>query len=50
MKLYEHRKQYNIKADFWEAIKTTLLEIEPAEVKKNYQNEFIFNKILIIMI
>ena len=34
MKLYEGGKQYNSKADLWEAIKTTLSEIEPAEVKK----------------
>ena len=33
MKLYEGGK-----ADLLEAIKTTMLEIEPAKVKKNYQN------------
>ena len=37
MKLYEGDKQYNIKADLWEAIKTTMSEIEPAEVKKDYK-------------
>ena len=34
MKLYEGGKQYNSKADLWEAIKTTMSEIESAEVKK----------------
>ena len=29
MKLYEDGKQYNSKADLWEAIKTTMLETEP---------------------
>ena len=48
MKLYEHCKQYNIKAELWEAIKTTLLEIEPAEVKKNYQNEWIVDYELLL--
>ena len=33
MKLYEGGKQYNIKADLWEEIKTAKLEIELAEVK-----------------
>ena len=33
VKLYEGGKQYNSKADLWKAIKTTKLEIEPAEVK-----------------
>ena len=35
MKLYEGVKQYNYKADLWEAIKTITSEIELAEVKKN---------------
>ena len=34
MELYEGGKQYNSKADTWEAIKTTLSEIELTEVKK----------------
>ena len=34
MKLYEGGKQYNCRADIWEAIKTTMLEIKLAEVKK----------------
>ena len=34
IKLYEGGKHYNTKADLWEAIKTTMLEIEHAEVKK----------------
>ena len=34
MKLYEGGKQYNSKADLWEAIKIIMLETEPAEVKK----------------
>ena len=38
MKLCEGGKIYNCKADLWEAIKTTMLKIESAEVKK-------FNKI-----
>ena len=33
MKLYEGGKQYNSKADLWEAIKTIMSEIEPTEVK-----------------
>ena len=33
MKLYQGSKQYK-KADLWKAIKTTMSEIEPAEVKK----------------
>ena len=36
MKLYEGSKQYSSKADLWEAIKTTVSEIELVEVKKNY--------------
>ena len=34
MKLYEGSKQYNCKADLWEAIKTTMSETEPTGVKK----------------
>ena len=34
MKLYEDGTQYNNKADLLKAIKTTILESEPAEVKK----------------
>ena len=34
MKLYEGGTQYNNKEDLWEAIKTTMLEIEPAEIEK----------------
>ena len=34
MVICEGGKQYNRKADLWEAIKPTMLEIEPAEVKK----------------
>ena len=35
MKLYEGSKLYNRKAGLWEAIKTTMSESEPTEVKKN---------------
>ena len=35
MKLYKGSKQYNSKADQWKAIKTAIMEIEPAEVKKS---------------
>ena len=35
MKLYEGGKQYDSKVEVWEAIKTTVSEIEPAEVKNN---------------
>ena len=35
MELYEGGKQYNNNADLWEVIKTTMSEIEPAEVKKS---------------
>lgn len=34
MQLYEGARQYNSKTDLWKAFKTTMLEIEPAEVKK----------------
>ena len=34
MKLYEGGKHYNNKVDLWEAIKTAMLKMEPAEVKK----------------
>ena len=34
MKLYEGGKQSNSKADQWEAIKTIMTGVEPAEVKK----------------
>ena len=34
MKLYESGEQNNYKAGLWEAIKTIVLEIEPAEVKQ----------------
>ena len=34
MKLYEDGKQYKRKTDTLEAIKTTMSEIEPAEIKK----------------
>ena len=34
MILYESGKQYNSKADLWEAIKITTSETESAEVKK----------------
>ena len=34
MKLYEGSKQYNSKADLWEAIKTTMSENDLAEIKK----------------
>ena len=34
MKFYEEGKQYNSKANLWEAFKTTMLQIEPAKVKK----------------
>ena len=33
MKLYEGDKQYNIKADPWEGIKTNMSEIEPVQLK-----------------
>ena len=33
MKLYKSSEQKNMKAILWEAIKTTLSEIEPAEEK-----------------
>ena len=39
MKLYEGGKQYKSKEDLWEAIKTTMSEVELAEVKKNVQNQ-----------
>ena len=38
MKLYEGVKQYNNKADLGKAIKTKMSDIEPAEVKKIWQN------------
>ena len=38
MRLYEGGKQCNSKADLWEAIKTTMSEIEPVEVKYNKKN------------
>ena len=38
MKLYDSGKQYNSKADIWEAIKTTLLEITPADVKNFFKS------------
>ena len=50
MKLYEGGKQYNSKADQWEAIKTIMLKIEPAEIKrltKSTDNKFI---IIIVMV
>ena len=34
MKLFEGGKQHDSKADLWKAIKTTMSEIDPAEVKK----------------
>ena len=34
IKLYECGIQYNSKVDLWEAIKTTMSEIEPIEAKK----------------
>ena len=34
MKLYEGGKEYNSSAYLWEAIKTTMLETEPAEEKQ----------------
>ena len=37
MKLYEGGKQYNRKADLWEAMKTTMSESEPAEVKNPFK-------------
>ena len=48
MKLYEGGKQYNNKADLWEAIKTTMSEIESAEVKKNYQSQCIIDYWLLL--
>ena len=43
MKLYEGGKQYNSKADLWEAIKTTISEIEFAEGKKRKKNQWIID-------
>ena len=40
IKLYEGGKQYNSKADLGEAIKTTMSEIKPAEVKKKKKKNF----------
>ena len=34
LKLYSGGKQYNSKVDLWEAIKTTMFEIEPAVIEK----------------
>ena len=39
VKLYEDGKQYNNKADQWEAIKRTMSEIEPAKLKKKLQKQ-----------
>ena len=47
MNLYAGGKQYNRKADIMEAIKTTMLEIEPAELK-NQQNQWIINYWLLL--
>ena len=38
MKLNEGDKQYNSKADIWEAINTIMSEIESTEVKKEKNN------------
>ena len=43
-KLYKSDK----KADRWEAIKTTVSEIECAEVKKNYQSQCIIDYWLLL--
>ena len=45
MKLYEGGKKYKSKADLWEAIKSTILENEPAEVL-NY--ELLFRSVTIL--
>ena len=41
MELYEGGKQYDSKADLWEAIKTTMIETEPSERKKNLNQSII---------
>lgn len=38
IKLYEGGNQYNSKQDLWERIKTTMSDIEPAELKKKKPN------------
>ena len=43
MKLYEGGKLYNSKVDLSEVIKTTMLEIEPAEVKEKKENQGIID-------
>ena len=47
MKLYEGGKQYSSNADQWEAIKPSMSEIEPAEVKKLTKS--IDNKLLTVI-
>ena len=47
MNLYASGKQYNRKADIMEAIKTTMLEIEPAERKKSAKS--MDNKLLAVI-
>ena len=47
MKLYNGSKPYNSKTDLWEAIKTSVLEIEPAEVKMLMKSKD--NKLLVVI-
>ena len=48
MKLYEGDKQYNSKADQWEAIKTAMLETEPTKVKKKVTKSM-YNRLLAVI-
>ena len=48
IKIYEGGKQYNTKVNLWEAIKTTMLETEPAEVKKKITKSF-DNRLLVVI-
>ena len=46
MKLYEGGKLYNNKTEQWEAIKTTMSEIKPAERKKSTKS--MYNRLLTV--
>ena len=48
MKLYEGGKQYNTKADLWEAIKITMWKTEPAEVKEIDKYQWIIDYSLLL--
>ena len=50
MEIYEGGKQYNSKVDRWEAIKTSMLETEPAKKKKKKKLTRLMNNRLLAVI